>query len=445
MVLMGCMNKSHFASYKFKPSDVIEGLNRYFAESKVYRYLRVPLEIKNGEVNPGNYYLIRNIVFDVSTPKIKESGYYYLICDPEEVVGVAINWLREEHDIFYTPGMNEPPIKDPDDIFSMENLKETKNFSVTIDYFCVDDAAKEYEKATRKDNPPIKDHDDIDDFVKWYSEEDLREALGIAEDSDIFQCIKYRNHQLEILRTEVAVARRRYNRANNDRSYLGKRLVDIRKAAGMADDDPTDLVKYVEQLREANEELANHRVAEGWLRKDNSDLAIKVSNLEEQLRVLRYDILKVYREIFDCSNGDPEGTDEETLQDILTEYKRTLELKDDAETDNAKWRPYIADILGMDKGSDWSDICIRARVIRHDRDNLDLCLKMLEKHIKEAYSEVFQADADKHWFGHGCQAVTDIVEALKRERAIKEEAEEKAVKYKRMAQKLNEIQDICER
>ena len=145
------MDKTFFTSYKFKPSDIIEGLNRYFAETKAYRYLRVPLEIKNGEVKPGNYYVIRNIVFDVSTPKIKESGYYYLICDPEEVVGVAINWLREEHDIFYTPGMNEPPIKDPDDIFSMENLKETKNFSVTIDYFCVDDAAKEYEQATRKD------------------------------------------------------------------------------------------------------------------------------------------------------------------------------------------------------------------------------------------------------------------------------------------------------
>lgn len=128
MVLMGCMNKMTFASYKFKPCDVIEGLNRYFAESKANRYLRVPLEIKNGEVKPGNYYVIRNIVFDVSTPKIKEYGYYYLICDPEEVVGVAINWLREEHDIFYTPGM-EAPIED----------------------FDIDEASKEYEKATRRD------------------------------------------------------------------------------------------------------------------------------------------------------------------------------------------------------------------------------------------------------------------------------------------------------
>lgn len=122
------MDKGTFARYKFKPSDVIEGLNRYFAESKAFRYRRVPLEIHNGTVKPGNYYVFRNIIFDVSTPKIKQLGYYYVICYPEEVVGVAISWLREEHDIFYTPGM-EVPVED----------------------FDVDEAFKEYEKATRKD------------------------------------------------------------------------------------------------------------------------------------------------------------------------------------------------------------------------------------------------------------------------------------------------------
>lgn len=186
------MDKTTFASYKFQPSDVIEGLNRYFAESKAFRYRRVPLEIKNREVKPGNYYVIRDIVFDVSTPKIKECGYGYVICDPEEVVGVAINWLREEHYIFYAPGIEVP---------------------------------------------------------------------------------KY---------------------------IFGKRLADLRKY--------------------------------------DSDLAIDVENLKEQLRVLRYNILKVYREIFDCSNGDPEGTDEETLQDILTEYQRVLELKNVAEEKTIKYK-----------------------------------------------------------------------------------------------------------
>lgn len=176
------------------------------------------------------------------------------------------------------------------------------------------------------------------DGERYVDVNSVKEALGIAEDSDIFQCIKRRNSQLEILRTEVAIARRNYHKAIEERNQFGKRLADIRKAAGMADGDPTDLVKYVGALREASEELADHRVAEGWLRKDNSDLAIDAANLQKQLRDLRYDILKVYREIFDCSDGDPEGTDKETLRDILTEYKRCLELKNVAEEKTIKYK-----------------------------------------------------------------------------------------------------------
>lgn len=272
------MDKMSFASYKFKPSDVIEGLNRYFAETKANRYLRVPLEIKNGEVKPGNYYVIRNIVFGTSTPKVKEYGYYYLICDPEEVVGVAINWLREECDIFYRPGMNEPPIKDPDDIFCMENLKETKNFSITIDDFCVDDAAREYEKATRK---------------------------------DLIEALQKRLHDAK------------------------RRIVALeeghKKKSEIIDQQKTVIKELEEQLREkANENSV--------LRSNLDYFADLAQSRQMTLSNVRYDILKVYREIFDCSNGDPEGTDEETMQDILTEYKRTLKLKDAAEEKTIKYK-----------------------------------------------------------------------------------------------------------
>lgn len=232
------MDKGTFASYKFKPSDVIEGLNRYFAETKAYRYLRASLEIRNGEFKSGDYYVIRNIVFDVGAPKIKESGYYYLICDPEEVVGVAINWLREEHDIFYTPGMKVP-----------------------IEDFDVDEASKEYEKATRKDRI-----------------EELQES---------------RRDLIEALQRRLYEAKRR--------------IVALEKGH-------TEKTKIIDRQ------------------------VTRIKELEEQLRVLRYDILKVYREIFDCSNGDPEGTDEETLNDILTEYKRTLGLKNVAEEKTIKYK-----------------------------------------------------------------------------------------------------------
>ena len=229
------MDKMTFASYKFKPSDVINGLNRYFAETKAHHYLRVPLEIRRG------------VCFD--------NPYNVLICDPEEVVGVAINWLREEHDIFYTPGM-EVPKKDCD-IFCEENL----------------------------DVVPVAR---------------VREALGIAEDSDIFQCIKYRD---------------------NERNQFGKLIADIRKAAGMSDLNPMDLVEYIRDLVKSRRESLN-----SWY-----DEHVKVLDM-------KYEILKVYREIFDCSNGDPEGTDAETLQDILTEYKRCLELKDVAEEKAIKYK-----------------------------------------------------------------------------------------------------------
>ena len=113
------MDNTTFASYKFKPSDVIEGLNRYFADAKANRYRRVPLEIRNGVWTSDPDYR-KDIVFTNSysdasvTTKASERGWkYYLLCDPEEGAGVAINRLREEHDIFYPPGM-ELPVEDFD-------------------------------------------------------------------------------------------------------------------------------------------------------------------------------------------------------------------------------------------------------------------------------------------------------------------------------------------
>lgn len=290
------MDMMTFASYRFKPSDVIEGLNRYFAETKANRYFRVPLTIRNG-VWTGNPDYRKDVVFTNNPPINITDKYcfhwkYYLICDPEEVVGVAINWLREEHDIFYTPGM-EAPAED----------------------FDVNEAAKEYEKATRTSDIFCEEKLDVVPVSR------VREALGIAEDSDIFECIKYRNHQLETLRIEVAVARRQHRRAIEERDQFGKRLADIRKAAGMSDLNSMDLVEYIRDLVKSRRESLDR-----WYDEHSTVLDMKD------------EILKVYREIFDCSNGDPEGTDAETLQDILTEYKRCLELKNVAEEKTIKYK-----------------------------------------------------------------------------------------------------------
>ena len=320
------MDKMTFASYKFKPSDVIEGLNRYFSETKANRYLRASLEIRNGEVKPGNYYVLRNIVFDVNVPKVKELGYYYLICDPEEVVGVAINWLREEHDIFYTPGM-EAPGED----------------------FDVDDSAKEYEKATRKDR--------ISDILCTI--EELQKNLHEA---------KRRAVALEAGHAEKT------------------KIIDRQKT----------MIKDLE--KQIAEEAEENRVLRG-----NLDYFANLAQVRQKtLANLQYEIDKVYREIFDCSNGDPEGTYKETMQDILTEYKQVLKLKDAAE----------------EKAINYKELA---------REN--------EEKAAKYKIRLDNAERQLRW-----------TEEVSRERLEKyEDLAKEREKVKRMEQKLIEIQDICER
>lgn len=366
MVLMGCMNKSHFASYKFKPSDVIEGLNRYFSEAKANRYRRVPLEIHNGEVKPGNYYVLRDIVFYVAVPKVKECGYYYLVCDPEEVVGVAINWLREEHDIFYTPGM-EAPVED----------------------FDVDEAAREYEKKTRTSEPVVP-------VAK------VREILGINREVDFFEALKCARGDMDAT-TRLRLESSELRHQNHE---LVRRLADIRKAAGMADDDSRDLVEYVETLRKVEEEY--EQLYKQYKKMYCELRYAKFTNLSEErdrykglYENLKGDILKVYREIFDCSFGDPEGTDKETLQDILTEYKRVLELKDAAEEKTIKYKELA-------------------------REN--------EEKANKYKVRLDNAERQLRWTEEVISKRLEMCEVLTRERE----------KTRRMEQKLSEIKDICD-
>ena len=330
------MDKMTFASYKFKPSDVINGLNRYFAETKAHRYLRVPLEIKNGEVKPGNYYVFRNIVFDVNVPKVKDYGYYYLICDPEEVVGAAINWLREEHDIFYTPGMEVP---DEDcGTFCDENL----------------------------DAVPVAR---------------VRKILGINREVDFFEALRCARGDMDAA-TRLRLESSELRHQNHE---LVRRLADIRKAAGMSDLNPMDLVEYIRDLVKSRRESLDR-----WY-----DEHVKVLDMKDE-------ILKVYREIFDCSNGDPEGTDVEALQDILTEYKRCLKLKDVAEEKTIKYKEL-------------------ARENEEKANKHKVRLDNAERQIR------WMEEVNNEW--------------LEKYEKLTKEME----KVKSLEQKLIEIQDICER
>ena len=282
------MDKMTFASYKFKPSDVINGLNRYFAEAKANRYFRASLTIRNG-VCFNNPDCVKDIIFtnsfhDWNTKSGHVCWKYYLICEPEEVAGVAINWLLEEHDIFYTPGMEATREDEDRDIFCEEKL----------------------------DMVPVAK---------------VREALQHAR-GDIDATTRLRLESSEL---------------RHQNHQFGRRLADIRKAAGMADDDHGDLVKYVETLRKCEEEYEYlYKQYEKMYCELRDAKFTKLSDERDRYKRLyknlKDEILKVYREIFDCSNGDPEGTDAEILHDILTEYKRCLKLKDVAEEQAIRYK-----------------------------------------------------------------------------------------------------------
>ena len=357
------MDKDTFGSYKFKPSDVIEGLNRYFAETKAKRYLRASLEIRRG-VCYNNPDCVKDIIFTSSPYEARSRlvcDAHYLICDPEEVVGVAINWLREEHDIFYTPGM-EVPVEDCD-IFCMGNLKET------AEDFYVDEAAKEYEKATRKDRI-----------------EELRES---------------RRDLIEALQKRLYDAKRRIVALEEGHAEKSK-IIDRQKT----------MIKDLE--KQITEEAEENRTLRGNL----DYFANLAQGRQIALSNLRYEILKVYREIFDCSNGDPEGSDEETIQDILTEYKRCLELKNVAEEKTIKYK---------EQAKKYVDVAKENRLQWAQKENLEW-LKRYEA-LKSERNEM------KTLYCGAAVGNGGLCEDLAKERE----------KVKRMEQKLAEIQDICER
>lgn len=90
-----------FSDYNFKPSDVIEGLNTFYKKDE---------ENKNGDHPPFGWrmgyskYACR--FFNIKTRDGKSYETFENECLEE-----AITWLREECDIFYTPGMKWEDLK----------------------------------------------------------------------------------------------------------------------------------------------------------------------------------------------------------------------------------------------------------------------------------------------------------------------------------------------
>lgn len=87
-----------FKDHGFKPEDVVKGLNEYYEKIK-----------KEG--------VYGTFIVRTGTDRIGET--YYM--NPEVYVKEAIDWLREEHGIFYTPGMKLED--DTNDIFDNPRYK----------------------------------------------------------------------------------------------------------------------------------------------------------------------------------------------------------------------------------------------------------------------------------------------------------------------------------
>ena len=142
---------------------------------------------------------------------------------------------------------------------------------------------------------------------------------------------------------------------------------------------------------------------------------------------LKNGILEVYREIFDCSNGDPEGTDEETMNDILTEYKRVLKLKDVAEEKTIKYKELARE--NEDKANKYKVRLGNAeRQLRWTEEVNKEWLKKYEK-LKSELDEM------KELYRGAAVGNGGLCEELAKEKE----------RTKRLEQKLSDIQAICER
>ena len=84
-----------FSEYNFKPSDVIEGLNAFYKKDE---------ENKNSACPPFGWRIgASKYACHFFNIKTRDGKSYETFGN--EHLEEAITWLRDEHDIFYTPGM----------------------------------------------------------------------------------------------------------------------------------------------------------------------------------------------------------------------------------------------------------------------------------------------------------------------------------------------------
>ena len=304
-------------------------------------------------------------------------------------VDAMITWLRNEHKVYYTPN-NE-----------LLNEKQKKIDS--------------YEATLGK----------ITDIMK-------PEYAGPAWSEtwdDLVERIKRMKEKSEELKAESTDWMNSFTKAQDARSTFCKKL---KEALNVDYRYPGSFPKMEEDILAEIKRLKTEE--NSALRSNLNYFADIAQGRQMTLSNVRYKILKVYREIFDCSDGDPEGTDAEALQDILTEYKRTLELKNVADEKTIDWKERARE--NEEKATAYKDIAKENRV---QWNNTKAQLQWAQKENLEWVKryEKLKSELNEMKRGYGESVITSggLCEDLAKERE----------KVKRMEQKLIEIQDICER
>ena len=397
-----------FKDYGFKPADVIKGLNLYYSR-KDPRYLHI---------------------------KKAEHSYWHLL---DEEVTSAINWLREEHNIFYTPGMK---VEDDDkDIFDTPRYRflsilsaelgfrtivgpgnaektedaimravkcrndELKNFrSQQIDEEGEAEARKEFLRKLRcelgvpmpvvkgsreemeedilerigklkEGNWPCENGNTFAEYMKkQFPKECAKWHVRPLKEGSVHDWIQYIFGELDGWRNRAINAEEERDRALSDRGKF-KAMLNTMYGASCGDTalpcyrDTCSNSKAIKErdaaicalfelrakIRDVYREVFNCEfeanydytsalddiLGEFKFQKELKETAeAKTVAYKTELNKCREYILTVYREIFDCSNGDPEGNDKEDLEDILDEYRRVTKCFETkfAECENLKRR-----------------------------------------------------------------------------------------------------------
>lgn len=349
-----------FKDYGFKPVDVIKGLNLYYS-AKDHKYLHIE--------------------------KGKHSYWHLLDKDVTE----AINWLREEHDIFYTPGMK------------------------------VEDDTKDVFDKDIFDTPRYR-------FLSMLSSElGFRTIVGPGNadktEKDILRIVKHRNDELKNLRSqqldEAREAEARKEFLRKLRCELGVRypVVD-----GCIEKMEYDILERIGKLKEGNWPCVNGNTFAEFMRKQFPKDCEKwnVAPLEEgsvhDWVQYIFGILDEWRKRALKDEEEWDAVYEELglnpaddgVKDVVAAIRRLRE-------DRAKYKGMLNTMYGASCGDGvlpcYRDTCSNAKAIK-ERDAAKDALFELRAKIREVYRSVVDDEWDEHL--SYTSAMNDINEEYKR-------------------------------